>query len=225
MEPFLGQWTGAGAKWLPPTRFLQCSSKSELIRHFTNLCLAYQRLTPLIATPLFHMDMIQLDWLHIMDVGVSLHWLGSVFTILMDKLPGASKDARCKVLRQRMKQYYQEHAGDSKLPILKTSMLVKDKAKSKGIATFPKLRAKAGESKGLILFGLLQRRDLHSVEDPVESSVLQCAEQIHICCQHLSKQVFEGHAWSYLEVFLHVCSTAYGGVCSRSLQNCTSFWR
>ena len=121
---------------------------------------------------------------------------------------------------------------DSKLPILKTSVLEKDKAKSKGKATFPKLRAKAGESNGLILFGSLQRQDFLSLEDPVESSVLHCAEQIHICYQHLSKQVFEGHAlhaaalkFSSLYVALHQSFQSRGRNLFKVTPKCTSFLR
>lgn len=71
------------------------------------------------------MSLIQLDWLHIADIGVALHWLGSVFTILAEKLPSATIDQRCKKMHLRMKQYYQDFAVDSRLPLFKVSMLQK----------------------------------------------------------------------------------------------------
>ena len=59
-------------------------------------------------------------------------------------------DQRCKALHVSMKNYYKEYAIDSQMPLLKASMLYKDKKKSSS-STSPKLRAKAGEAKGLIL--------------------------------------------------------------------------
>ena len=88
---------------------------------------ALDRATPLLGVPFFDMSIICLDWLHIMDIGVSLHWLGSVFVLLSEKLPGNNVDQRCKALHLRMKNYYKEYGIDSQMPLLKASMLYKDK--------------------------------------------------------------------------------------------------
>ena len=44
---------------------------------------ALDKISPVVGFPFFHMDMIQLDWLHIMDIGVTLQWLGSIFAFLL----------------------------------------------------------------------------------------------------------------------------------------------
>lgn len=151
---------------------------------------ALERPTPLLGVPFFDMSLIQLDWLHIMDIGVALHWLGSVFTILVGKFPGTTIDQRSKQFHLRMKQYYKDFAVDSRLPLFKPSMLQKDTNKSKA-SKFPKLRAKAGEARGLILFALLQCQNLLSSADPFENAILQSAVQLHTCYQQLSQQAFE----------------------------------
>ena len=154
---------------------------------------ALDRATPLLGVPFFDMSIICLDWLHIMDIGVSLHWLGSVFVLLSEKLPGNNVDQRCKALHLRMKNYYKEYGIDSQMPLLKASMLYKDKKKSSSSAS-PKLRAKAGEAKGLILFSLLQCTALLNNRDSFEAAVIQCAQHLHNCYQQLSQQVFEPSA-------------------------------
>ena len=128
-----------------------------------------------------------------MDIGVSLHWLGSVFVLLSEKLPANNVDQRCKALHVSMKNYYKEYAIDSQMPLLKASMLYKDKKKSSS-STSPKLRAKAGEAKGLILFSLLQCTALLNHADSFEAAVIQCAQHLHNCYQQLSQQVFEPSA-------------------------------
>ena len=154
---------------------------------------ALDKATPLLGVPFFDMSIICLDWLHIMDIGVSLHWLGSVFVLLSEKLPGNNVDQRCKALHLRMKNYYKEYGIDSQMPLLKASMLYKDKKKSSSSAS-PKLRAKAGEAKGLILFSLLQCTALLNNRDSFEAAVIQCAQHLHNCYQQLSQQVFEPSA-------------------------------
>ena len=148
---------------------------------------ALDRATPLFGVPFFGMSIICLGWLHIMDIGVSLHWLGSVFVLLSQKLPGNNVDQRCKALHVSMKNYNKEHAIDSQMPLLKASMLYKDKKKSSS-STSPKLGAKAGEAKGLILFSLLQCTALVNNSASFEAAVIQCAQ--HFNCQ----QVFEPSA-------------------------------
>ena len=149
---------------------------------------ALDKVSPVLGFPFFHMDMIQLDWLHIMDIGVTLQWLGSIFAFLLSKLPGRSKDENCKLLHQRMKQYYKDFAVDSQIPLLKLSMLYKDQSKK---VSFPKLRAKAGEARGLVHFSLLQCQDLLNLSDPMEAALFHCAQHLDVCYQNLSKQAFE----------------------------------
>ena len=79
------------------------------------------------------------------------------------------------------------------MPLLKASMLYKDKKKSSS-STSPKLRAKAGDAKGLILLSLLQCTALLNNADSFQAAVIQCAQHLHNCYQQLSQQVFEPSA-------------------------------
>ena len=97
-------------------------------------------------------------------------------------------DQRCKALHVSMKNYYKEYAIDSQMPLLKASMLYKDKKKSSS-STSPKLRAKAGEAKGL-----LQCTALLNNADSFEAAVIQCAQHLRNCYQQLRQQVFEPSA-------------------------------
>ena len=109
---------------------------------------ALDKISPVVGFPFFHMDMIQLDWLHIMDIGVTLQWPGSIFAFLLSKLPGCSKDENCKFLRQRNKQYYKDFAVDSQIPLLKLSMLYKDLSKK----MFSEIESKGRRSQRLSPF-------------------------------------------------------------------------
>ena len=112
--------------------------------HWQALTCLPQR-SPLLGVPFFHLDILQLDWLHIMDLGVQ-QFLGSTFKFLCSKLPGANLEAQCKELHVRMKFFYRVNETASKLDVLKPTML---QAAGK---PYPKLRAKAAEARALVPF-------------------------------------------------------------------------
>ena len=69
--------------------------------------------------------------------------------------------------------------------------MYKDNKKNK--AKFPKLRAKAGDARGLVHFSLLQCQELLSVDDPVEAFIIHRAKHLGTCYSNLSKQNLEAH--------------------------------
>ena len=77
------------------------------------------------AIPGVQTNTIKLDFLHIMDLGVSQDWAGSLLFYLMEyKVPGDSRVDRCTVMYQSLKAYYAVHPEiDSKLPKLLPTML------------------------------------------------------------------------------------------------------
>ena len=70
---------GKSASWRMPANrknHWQCSQQVKSV-------------SPLFGVPFFHIDLITLDWLHIVDLGISLDFTGSFFKYLIDeKLTG-----------------------------------------------------------------------------------------------------------------------------------------
>ena len=157
--------------------------------HWQALTCLPQR-SPLVGVPFFDLDILQLDWLHIMDLGVTQQFLGSTFKILCSKLPGASLEAQCRELHVRMKYFYRVNETASKLDVLKPTML---QAAGK---PYPKLRAKAGEARALVLFSLELTRDLLSNEDVFEHTLKLCAKVLNETYAQLSHDVFHPPTFS-----------------------------
>ena len=57
----------------------------------------------------------RVDWLHSVDQGVGSDFLGNLFELILTKLPGASKEARCKVLNKEMQGYYDVHRVEDRI--------------------------------------------------------------------------------------------------------------
>ena len=74
--------------------------------------------SPLLGAPFFTLEILQLDGLHIVDLGVAQVLLGSAFKVLCGKFPG-SFEQQCKALHGRMKFWYSVHQTQSRLDQLK----------------------------------------------------------------------------------------------------------
>ena len=103
--------------------------------------------SPVISCPGFNLDMVVLDWLHIVDLGVAQDLLGCLFwEAIAGGLPGASKKDRLQCLWLKIQQFYSRVRPPSVLNNL-TEEMIKRTGKA------PKLRAKGGETRYLIPFG------------------------------------------------------------------------
>jgi hypothetical protein len=111
-------------------------------------------ISPLFSAPDFELDMIVLDWLHIMDLGVSQDVIGNFFNELIQEggFRGPSKEARLAVLWEKIQDYYREARPSSRLSSLTQEMIQVSTKK-------PKLRAKGGETRYLVPFAAALARD------------------------------------------------------------------
>jgi hypothetical protein len=127
----------------------------------------------LLAAPTLRIHQFKPDWLHTMDQGCTADFLGNLFVwIVLPKLPGSSQGERVRQLFLRIQKYYSENAVQQRCSNLTVKMLQKSANKA------PKLRGRASEFKGLVLFGK-QMADLHcSDADPVEHTVKMAATHL-----------------------------------------------
>lgn len=140
--------------------------------------------SPIFGAPFFDVSHFQLDWLHVMDLGVTCDFMGNAMLVLADKYPGGSRRMRIQNLYKAMVEYYDRTGADSRLPELTESML----RKSSGA---PKLRAKGAEARNLVGF-IWEQADQHLCSgDVVESSIRQAAYHLRACYECLENTVFD----------------------------------
>ena len=141
-------------------------------------------LSPVFSFPGFLCSFFQMDWLHVVDIGIALDFLGNLFWLLLDKYPGATKKEKCSELWKDIQEYYSQVEPGSRLDNLKLSMI-----KQTGKA--PKLRARAGEARGLIAFAAEAARTKLSDQSPTEHTAKMCAQHLLACYNCLSKAQFD----------------------------------
>ena len=105
--------------------------------------------SPLLSLPGFTLDMVVLDWLHVVDLGVGSDLLGNLFwqvlTVASPAFPARTIEGRLALLWDMLQQWYRLTKPASRLDNLTKEMI---KAGHK-----PKLRAKGAESRYLLTFG------------------------------------------------------------------------
>ena len=105
--------------------------------------------SPLLSLPGFTLDMVVLDWLHVVDLGVGADLLGNLFwqvlTVSSTVFPGSNSEDRLFALWNRLLTWYKVTKPASRLDNLTKEMV---KAGDK-----PKLKAKGAECRYLLTFG------------------------------------------------------------------------
>jgi hypothetical protein len=100
----------------------------------------------LFSCPALDIQDIVLDWLHIVDLGVAQDLLGSFFKeLVLEGLAGNNKEKRLALLWTAIRDYYRKAKPTSRLGALTLEMFEKS-------GTSSKLRAKGGETRGLLPF-------------------------------------------------------------------------
>ena len=97
-------------------------------------------ISPIFATPYVGTECIQMDWLHVVDIGIALQFLGSLMKYFCSKFAGTF-DEQVRDMFRCILEFHDVQSVEYRLDHLKPSM-IKDPTKK-----FPKLRAKAGESR------------------------------------------------------------------------------
>ena len=105
--------------------------------------------SPLFQCPNFKLSMVCIDILHTMDLGVTQDCLGCLFWYSTEThFPGTNRKERVHALWKAIKAHYKVHKTPTRLQDLTVEMIRRqDRA--------PQLRAKGGETRGLVPFGLV----------------------------------------------------------------------
>lgn len=147
------------------------------------------KLSPIFDFPFFKISLMQLDWLHIVDLGVALDFIGGLFHMLLPKL-GRNQKEQVQTLHSKLHKFYRETNCSSRIAgCLTYEAILKPKAK------FAKFRAKASEARDLIPF-CVQLVQEYCVEDagPEEEAAKNACWALHTCYQHLSRDQFTQEA-------------------------------
>ena len=133
------------------------------------------------AIPHCNASLFRVDWLHCVDMGVAADFLGSLFELVCETMPGGNKSERCKQLHTRMHGYFKAKGAQVPLRELKPSMLRKQDDKKHH---FPKLRGKASEVRDLIPFAKYVADELsdsveHESARLAAASLLECYDNLH----------------------------------------------
>jgi len=111
--------------------------------------------SPLLQCPGFSLDLVVLDWLHVMDLGVSQDCLGNLFNDVLSLAgaPGASRKHKLDWLWNEIQQYYSMVKPPSVLDHLTEEMFKQPSKKNK-------LKAKGGETRYLVPFAVCLAQQL-----------------------------------------------------------------
>ena len=161
----------------------QPSNRMDHPRMMTRLYARHHELSPIFGIPFVESGSFKVDWLHCVDLGVSLEFLGGVFAEACSFLPGSATDS-CRQLYLLMKDYYKRRGKQSRLDQLKPSMIWKENGKH------ARLRAKAGESRDLVDFGVELAQDLFQQQSLFHQTILQAALLLQVCYSQLSESTF-----------------------------------
>ena len=143
-------------------------------------------------------DIVKIDWMHIVDLGIGADWLGQLFTTLRDKMGGPNQTERMRLLWQRVQDGYKTYPTETKLDNLTNKMLSPD-------APSPKLRAHAAECRGLIPIVAHIAREVLSATDQIEATILDTTNELEACYNCLSDStVFPLTFWPCIAIdFVH----------------------
>ncbi len=117
-------------------------------------------LSPLWHAPGFLVQMITIDVLHCLDLGVTQDCLGNLFWECITHptfLSGGSKQKRVDTLRGMILAHYREFKTSVRLQGLTVEMIKQDQK-------MPKLRAKGAETRHVVPFGCLLAQKLHEAD-------------------------------------------------------------
>ena len=163
-------------------------------------------LSPLFSAPGFEVFMIVLDWLHVVDLGISQDLLGSLFAeaIRSSALPGNNKAERLKALWFRLRTFYRDAKVTCRIDNLTEEMFQRD-------GKAPKLKLKGGETRQLVPFAAEFSREIADKDgSSYWKTVADVFDRLLLCCKHIAARPFVPHAlaqaskelcilWSVLE--------------------------
>ena len=142
----------------------------------------------MLSLPFFRtQDVCRVDWMHVMDLGVSADFLGGLFLFVLHRLPGANKAQRLQALRDMLDASYARVQPDARIDAITESML-------KGSSGHGKLKGHATEVRCMVPVGVDVARQALDPADPVQMTILAAMDLLHDCYQGLSRGEPEARA-------------------------------
>ena len=136
-------------------------------------------MSPLLSAPGIKSHCFKIDWLHAVDQGTGADFLGNMFRLLLDKMPGRNVKTRLKELWREVLRYYEEYEVECRLQTLTFGMIKKTHSP-------PKLRCKAAEARALIPFAHLMAQKHLSDADVTEEAAKSMANHLNVMYRALS---------------------------------------
>jgi hypothetical protein len=144
--------------------------------------------SPLTSVPFFSSDVFQLDWLHVMDIGVTCDFLGNCFCMVLRRYPEPSQKERVQAMFRRIVAYYNlERNVPGRLETLTINMI------QKTAGSPPKLRARGAEARGLVKFARQEAAEWLRDDVPDEAAAKAAAVLLEVSrlCERLHRPPFE----------------------------------
>jgi hypothetical protein len=136
--------------------------------------------SPVFSMPFMTSAEVAIDWLHCCDLGVAQDFLGNCFVHLLTKINGSTQAEQVQALFDLIWASYARRKTESRLDNL-TPLMLRKKAGST-----PKLRSKAGESRGLVPVARELCDQFLLGNDPVDVAVKYAASLLDDCYSMLS---------------------------------------
>ena len=139
--------------------------------------------SPVFGIPCFKPgNVIRLDWLHVVDLGVAADTAGQILWQVQLRLPGSNVAERLKALFLEMKGFYGESHSPDQLNTLTETMIRKDSRAA------PKLKAKGAEVRKLIPFLVeIANRYLVDPAKPEDEAQRKCVRHLLDCYEALTE--------------------------------------
>ena len=139
-----------------------------------------QTISPLFSIPWVTKDICRIDWLHCADQGVTADYLGNLFVMIANKLPGANFKSRVEALWLKIQKFYEDYKVEDRLHMLLPTMLKQSKKA-------PKLRGSAAQVRALVPCALKLSQEILSRGTPVEEAAIVGMVHLDQCYKALSK--------------------------------------
>ena len=179
--------------WEPPPTYpiIVDPARRQHLSHFDFLAREYElhdEVSELFGAPGFTVECCQIDWLHSTDLGVAADFVGGLFAYLVDtKLVGRTSKERCSELFRDIQEFYKDKNCEDRIPHLSPLMLRK---KPTG---WPKLRAKAGQTRALVPFSeAIAGKYLAGDGNDWEATLRAASVQLNSCYACLSEEGWNG---------------------------------
>ena len=136
-------------------------------------------ISPIFSVPGVTNHIFRIDWLHCVDQGVAADFLGNIFKMSCQKMPGENIKIRCAGLWARLQAFYTRNSVGDRLQNLVPTMFLQPKKA-------PKLRCSAAQCRAMIPFALEMVAGF-SDNDAVESTAKLAVMHLDQCYKALSR--------------------------------------